>query len=352
MSKRSREQHAAIAASEASSAAQLAPEPTAQPEPENEPRNEDAPRPVLRNEPRRMAMDEILNRDRETKGIEAETPEPEIPASDPTPHDPALAIQGEAAVPAPTPEPIKMVKVKVDGQEFEVAQTEVDEAGGVTAYQRDRASDNRLRKANETLAETRRAQAAIAQWIQQQTPQPPPLTDDQFVQSKVDVIRFGTPEESATALKEVMARSNPRVDPQAITQQAVSQMQQNLAVDNFKKEFQDVISNPMLLRLAVSLEAERKPPQGPQADWATFYRSIGNEVMSVVGRQPQPSTPAAVPATPTPDTPSPVDKEARKASIINLPTASARAALPQDQKPESREELLNSMRKSRGIPTG
>jgi len=136
---------------------------------------------------------------------------------------------------------------------------------------------------------------------------------------------------------------------------AVSVMQKNAAIDNFKKEFQDVVSNPMLLRLAASLETDMTK-QGPPSDWQEFYRSLGNQVRSVVsGRQPQP--PAIVPATPavpSPGNPSPVatDREARKSSIVNLPTASARAALPAESKPKSRDDILNDYKKSRGIPTG
>lgn len=327
-------------------------------------------RPPPRNEPRRLAMEEILI----ARGTPTEPePEPKLAAKsepkathaaataaavEPAPviapaatPQPAVAPAEPPVEPVASPAPIPMAKVKVDGQEFEVAQADVDAAGGVTAYQRDKASENRLAKANQTLAETRRTQAQITQWIQQQTPQQPTLSYDQFLQSKVDIIRYGTPEESAVALREVLATQ--QIDPNAITQNAVNLMQQSLAVDNFKKEFQDVVSNPDLLRLAVVLENDIKPQIWPHADWTTIYRHIGNRVRSAVGRQPQPNLSAVAPATPTIDTPSPEsDKEARKASIVNLPTAAARAALPAETKPETHKDILNQMRKTRGIPTG
>lgn len=381
MGKRDRMAAAEMAASEAGrilqsqrgsqESGQLALEPAPEPQlPENQPQAKvDGERPAARNRNRENAMNEIISRDLRDKGLD-DTPAPtsEPTAPEPVPPTPEEILKAntpseqqleQQAPVAPVAEAVKMTKVKVDGEEFEVPEAEIESAGGLHAYQKDRAAENRLKKANEALAQTRQAQAQIAAWVQAQTqslqPKAPQMTDDQFLQSKVDVIRFGTPEESAAALREVLAMNKP-VDPMQITQMAVNQINQNTAVDNFKKEFQDIVTNPMLLRLAVSLENERKTSAGAQTDWMTFYRQIGNEVRSVVAGRPSQST-ASTPVTavaPSADTPSQAqtDKEARKASIVNLPTAAARAALPQESKPESREDILNQMRKTRGIPTG
>ena len=345
MAKWAREKMAAKAASEAAAAAQSeAPQVESSEAPKQEGR-----KPEPRNEPRRLAMEEIAKRSLPEPKEPVEEVEVKPKAEEPkieTAEEPKIEAKIEAKIEEPKVEPPKMVKVKVDGEEFEVSQAEVDEAGGVSAYQKGKAADNRLKKANEAIAETRKMQAAIAQWAQSQVPQKPQETDDQFMASKIDVIRFGTPEESAAALKEVMSRN--RIDPNAVVQQATSVMQQNMALANFKKEFQDVVSNQILLRAAVSLEQERRAKAGPDTDWDTFYRQIGNEVRSVIGRPSQP----AVVATQDPGTTSQDSKEARKASIVNLPTAAARAALPTEEKPETREDILNKMRKTRGIPTG
>jgi hypothetical protein len=378
-----RAQEAAKAGAKAMSAAKSA-QPAAKAMPATPGKSEAAPeantrpegfRPEPRNEPRRLMMEEIASRHERTSGYapapEAGTePAPEPQAAEPVPPTPDEQLAADAAAaakarpapepaaepkaePAPQPEPVKMVKVKVDGEEFEVSQADIDDAGGVGPYRIARASENRLKRTNESLAETRKLQAQIAEMVKAQMPKEPVITDDQFIASKVDAIRFGTPEESAAALREVLARTSPKVDPQAITRQAVNEMMRLNAVDNFKKEFQDVVSDPMLLRLAVALENERNPQTGPQTDWAEHYRKIGNEVRSVKGRPSQPAAVTAVPAAPATDSPSPADREARKAaSIVNLPTAAARAALPAEAKPETREQILDQMRKSRGIPTG
>jgi hypothetical protein len=199
--------------------------------------------------------------------------------------------------------------------------------------------------------------AAMAQWIQQQqrAQQPAPQTPDQLIAEKIDVIRYGSPEESAAALREVLEKSNPRIDQNALLQAsttlAVSRMQQSLAVEKFKQEFPEVVANQLVMKLATTLENERiaqMQQAGHTPDWTSFYNQLGNEVRNVIGKPSQPA-----PATNDPSTPSPVvDKEARKASIVTLPTAAARASLPEAPKPETREDTLNSMRKARGIPTG
>ena len=349
---------AAAKATQAAQTAQVAPElplESGSDKPPDKATRPEGVRPPLRNEPRRLAMEEIEALDLERKGLTPETPPatPEAVKPEPIPAPQVTAPETPVAPIAAAAEPIKTVKVKVDGQEFDAPQADVDAAGGISAYQRDKASENRLAKANQTLAETRQVQAYIAQLVQQLAPKQPTETDAQFIASKMDMIRFGTPEESAVALQEVLSRSAQKIDPQAITQQAVSTMQRNLALDSFKKEFQDVVTHPMLLRLAVSLENERISKTGQPADWASFYSTIGNEVRSVTGRQSQPATALAAPAATTSDTPSPAsDKEARKASIVNVPTAAARAELPTEPKPETREDILNQMRKSRGLPVG
>ena len=348
----SKEQRAANAAKAASAAATQAQSPELPLEPSN---SEGGETPPPRNEPRRLAMDEIYK----ARGEDVDEAPPAAPVATVAPAEP-VETQPVEPVADPVAPAVEMVKVKVDGVESEVTKAEIDAEGGVVAYQKSKAAENRLAKAGQALAETRQTQAQIAAWIEQQMAAQrrsaePAQTDDQFIQSKVDVIRFGTPEESATALREVMNRNNPRVDQNAITQMAVSQMQKNMAVDNFKKEFQDITSNPILLRAAISLENERvqQAQTNPNTDWGNFFRSIGNEVRSAIGRQHQPATTAGTLATTTADPTSPVsDKEARKASIVNLPTAAARAALPTESKPESREDVLNQMRKTRGVPTG
>lgn len=345
--------------------------PQAEEPPETPPRG---PRPKPRNDDRQLLLEELERAEMQRKGITAEEKHEDAeaqakPAAQEEKPKDAAAQQDEkspedkaevkaeetpaadAATPA-APETIKTVRVVVDGEEFDAPLSEVEASGGIKNFQIQKASENRLRKANEALAEARRLQAMMAA-MKPQTPAAPSQSDEEFIKSQVDTIRFGTPEESAAALRQVLQRANPRLDPQAIVAQVAMQVQKQNALNNFRTEFPDIVANPMLLKLAAVLEAEQvraAAAQDPQAvaqlDWPSFYRTIGNQVRAVAGK-PHQQAPAGAPAQS--GTTSQADKEARKASIVNLPAASgARAKPPEEEKQPTREELLNEMRRARG----
>lgn len=336
---------------------------------EDAPKREQEPVKITLNDDHKRAMDEIrASREAAAKG---EAAEPTL-APEPTPPSPDDMLKGDQfsespqpapeqlqeAVPTPAAEPPK-VKVKVDGEEFEVSQTEIDEYGSVKGYQLARASENRLKKASEAVAETRRMQEMLINHARQQMqPQQPQLTDEQFIASKMDVIRFGNQEEASAALIEVLNRKQQSLPDQvSITNQAVAEIKYQGAVEKFKADFPEISANPQLEEWATVIAqkniAAMRQNQQPlvSVDWNDFFGKIGNQIRNVVGK---PSQPAPAPASPTTGTPSPVssEREARKASIVNLPTASARAELPREQKPETREQALDRMRRTRGQQTG
>ena len=253
--------------------------------------------------------------------------------------------------------------MKVDGEEFDAPQADIDEAGGLTAYRAGRAAENRLKKANETLAEARRMMAETLTQRQPAAPAVPQKSDLDFIAEKMDVVRFGTPQEGAAAQLEIFSRlRGAQPDENAIVTRATASMKHDSARASFNSEFVDLMSNPLLkdlveLQVGKQLGSMRLPDGQPdwgklgQLDFQGFYRTIGNQVRSVAGRPSQPAPTTAVQTASNPS-PAPSDKEARKASIVTIPTAAARAALPAESKPETREETLASMRKLRGLPNG
>lgn len=321
----------------------------------------DAPRPESRNEPRRLAMEEILARDRETKGIaeeaeenpeeKPEEPESEKPEEKTSEQEQNQQVEAQEEVAAESEPVVEMVKVKVNGKEYEVSKSDVEEAGGIRAYQTSRAAEERLEEAKQIAADNRKVQNEIAQYLQSLRPQQPKQSTAEAIASKMDAIRFGSPEESAAAMQEVINLTNPPVDQNQLTAKLLDTVNRNNAVEKFHEEFQDIVANPLLFKLAIALKDERAQQAYTDSrgnvDWHDFYRKIGNEVRSAVGRQSQPSS-AQTASTPSQQT----DKEAKKASIVNLPTAQARATLPKEEKPETRADVLNAMRKSRGVQTG
>lgn len=296
------------------------------------------------NQTRAAAMEEIVKR-----GSPEPEPEPEAKV-EAQPEKPEVEVKAETPVEAPK------VKQKVDGQEYEVTQAELDEAGGERAWRIQKASENRLARANEALAEANKVKAEMAEFAKRQAPPAPVQSNQDFIKEKMDVIRFGTPEESAQAMMEVMSRNN--TDPNKIVMQATANFKHESAFAKFRTDFQDVVTNPVLSRLVPQMMQEALSPYVKngtpdwsglsQLDWYAEFAKIGNQIRGAVPRQSQSQPTAAAPGNPSQDKP---DKEARKASIVNLPTAGARAALPEEEKPESREQILESMRKARKIST-
>lgn len=292
-----------------------------------------------------QALEEIVAK-REKDVVEEPAPEPvEAPKEEPK----AEVAQEPVAAVETAPEAPKVVRVKVDGEEFDAPADEVEALGGVKAYQILKASENRFKKSNDVLAEIRKAQAEMLEQAKAQAkPKEPEITDEQLIVSKLDAIRFGTPEEGAAAFREILSKANKPIDANAIIEQAANRIKHDQAVAQFDTEFQDITSNPLLLRLVVSLRNERIPQQKGQVDWGTFYRTIGNEVRSVSGKPTsQPAAQSTTSGIPSQQS----DKEARKAAaVVTIPTAAARATPPQEEKEESRADLIKEMRKKRGLP--
>ena len=311
----------------------------------------------LRNaNPRNRIIEELQEADMTRRGVKAQEPEKKSESREPPPPEtpePLAEKPAEALAETPAPseapvEPAKTVRVKVDGEEFDVPAEDVEAAGGVTPYRIQRAAENRLKKANEALAEVKRVAADIAAHKPPEQPAAPKESDAQFIASKVDTIRFGTPEESAAALQEILTRATKQPDQNTLIEHAVNRIKHDQAVTEFDREFQDLVADPLVLSWIVA-ERNRRLAQekSPVVDWPKFYRTIGTEIRNRIGRPSQPGTVSAL-ASGTPSQSS--DKEARKASIVNPPGSSTRAELPKEEKPQTREELINEMKKSRGFP--
>ena len=346
------------------------PQPEAQtPEPESR-RNDDPPRRIEpRNDPRTRAMEAVLASREQQMNAPAQEDETETPPASETPSASGAAPQQAAgAIETPAPAPVvETVKVKVDGEEFDVPKAEVEEFGGVKAYQIMKAADNRLRKANELIAQNRQMGELLTRQALQtlQPPREPQVNPAQAALQKLAAARFGTDEEYADAMQEYNAAVAPRgMDSNLIVTQATLSIKHDAALAKFKADFPDLVMNPMLGEL-VTLQVNKRlapfmTPAGPDwqklssVDFQEVYSTIGNQVRSVAAPRPPQAQPHASPTTGTPSQ-VPSEREARKASIVNLPTAAARAETPTEKEltpEEARKEAILSMKKARGIPVG
>jgi hypothetical protein len=199
------------------------------------------------------------------------------------------------------PEAPKTVRVKVDGEEFDAPADEVEAAGGVRSYQIQKASENRLAKANTLLEEQRKQMAQIVAQSQQPAPTKQPSKAD-FIKERINKIRFGTDEEASAAMDEVLAASQPRFDQQVMTHQISANLKHDMADAQFKTEFADVLTNPMAKKLAGFLHREALAAYAQNGvvnwqslstlDWGLFKRNIGNQLgLRSAGNPSQPRRP-------------------------------------------------------------
>lgn len=293
------------------------------------------------NEERANAMDELVKARQERETVAAQDAPPAEPS----------AAEVPAAEPA-TPAAPEMVRVKIDHEESDVPKAEVDALGGVVPYQMTKAAERRLASAKQ--AEARLAQ--LLKQAEQQTrpaaPVEPVRKPEDLIREAVSKIQVSSPEEGAQALAGVLQSMIPKIDPQQMAYQSMVLMRATEAEDRFMREQTELIQNPMLKQMVI-FEKQRRLTEYQQrqelpSDWNQFYSSIASDIRAAIGRPA--TTPAPSAQTPSQPTSGSAEKEARKASITALPTASQRASLPEEQKPPTRDDLLNQMRKARGQP--
>lgn len=303
-----------------------------------------------RGNPVRSAAYEQMMQDRQARQEEAvhEAPRPEAaPAPAATSATPATP----ATEPTPEPEP-ETVKVKIDGEELEVSKAEVEEYGGVSAYRIHKASERRLAEAKQAAADARALFEQARAQANPPKPQEPEKKPEEIVKEYVGKIQLGTPEEAASALVEAVNRLVPKpVDMQQAAMQAYFLTQVTQAENRFVSENKDLVENPLIRTLVVAEKEKRlgdlrKQNRLPD-DWNQFYNSIASDIRKAMGRPPT----APAPSEPASQPPSGLaEKEARKASILALPTAATRAAAPEADKPLTRDEIIARARKARGQP--
>jgi hypothetical protein len=285
--------------------------------------------------------------------IKPEAPAPDAVAPASPPVDPPPSTEPVAAAPT--------VKVKVDGEEFEVPQSEVDEAGGVQSYRMVKAMENRLKKATDTATEARKTQEQTMQLLQSlfQQQRQPQVTPQQAAARKAELVEqmvYGDTQQKLAAYEELSKlNSGQQFDPQQFKQSLKVELAIQSSADKFKSEFADLISNPDILALATIKERQMLDKYNMSnlpASFDTEYRKIGNELRALVSRPSQPTQVLA--ETPQPAIPA-TDKEARKSSnIVSLPQASARATPKEKEEltpDQARNKALRDMRRARGQPT-
>ena len=260
----------------------------------------------------------------------------------------AEAAPPEVPQDAPAHEPAKAKrKIKVDGQELEVDEESVIEAG-IKTLQKQSAADKRLEESarlkKEAEAEARRILDDARRQAQpnQDGKAPSPdgsaverLTDDHFIEA-VKKIQYGSETEASQALRNLMSEAAKSGKPAELTLNEVGEyLEFREATKWAHDEFKEILGDPKLKTL-FSSEEKRLRAAGDMRPYREVYTDIGNGLKAWL----QEKAPAPVQTNVQ-------SRHERKASVVVIPTAAARQAAPTQPKELSPSEVVDRMRQAR-----
>jgi len=177
------------------------------------------------------------------------------------------------------------ITIKVDGEERAVSKQEVDDAGGVRAYQTNAAADRRLEEAKSILANAKKEVA-----IPSDTPSNTKSAGSEEVSQEdlaavVNAMQYGTEEEGTKALEGLVKaikgnqpNSNDTADVAALVN---SQIDYKDAMQTFSKDFPDIVSNKRLMQMAQQIDDEQID-SGDKRSYTERYADIGKELSGFI----------------------------------------------------------------------
>lgn len=336
------------------------------------------PKPTPELNPRNRIMAEIAARSNQQADEDARQPVPPVvdeegnevqpevaaePAADPsapssvtggdepTSEPAAPAVASPAASQTPTGvDPEAEYEIEIEGRPMKVKGAQIIDAGRRT-LQKETAADYRLQLATQAYNEAQR-QLATARAAQPPAPEAPqPLTDIQLA----ELVQFGTKEQAAAAISEIRRRDSSAVTTEGLQQFMSAQLPKIVdrqlefreATRFVQNEYGDLLNDPYLRQLFF-VEEDRLRKMGDQRGYTDLYTAIGDGIRKHFNR---PKAPGTTPATPT-ATPAPT-REQRQAAKAAAPAAPKLASARLDggatqQRPKTREEIIEQMRRSRG----
>jgi hypothetical protein len=237
-----------------------------------------------------------------------------------------------------TPEPVKF-KIKVNGKEMELTQDELI------------ARAQKVEAADQYLVEAKRLQREAQEGSRAPETQQEDAEAIRFEEKRalVRAIQMGTEDEAMAALDKLQTLNRPTIDENSIARTIDERLTFKEAANRFATEYNDVMSDPMLKKMALEKDMELVK-QGDRRDYWQRFQEVGNEIRSwrdnlVKSSQPKESRPDA---SLTLD-----QKQQRKAAAPQTPkSASVKAGRAVDENDEDKEESVGSviaeMAKARG----
>lgn len=223
--------------------------------------------------------------------------------------------------------PEELVTLRVDGKEVQVPKSKIVDAG-VRTLQKEAAADKRLEEATRLLK-------AAQEFSQKQQPMQQPLSDQDVAHVIAQALRTGDEAQASAAIQALMqsGRSQPIPD---VRQVVAQEFEATAALDMFKRDFADIVSDPTAMLLASSLEDQRiarvQAGAEPNRPLSEVYKEHGESIRKWRGIGQK----------------SMQEKAELKKALQPAPVAaSVRAPAPKPDKPKTTEQIIEDMRKSR-----
>lgn len=249
--------------------------------------------------------------------------------------------------PAPGADQAKKVKIKVDGEEREVDEDAVLQAG-IRALQKESAADKRLEEATKARDEAERLRKSIEETVgklpkQDASPAKPAdvVASIERLKPVIEKLQYGTIDEAAAALSEIInsTRSDGLSDAQisALVENEVSLREARTFV---KTNYPEIVEDTRLRGVFVG-EVNAKIKAGDARPYLEIAKEVADDLKT--WRTPQPKAEA----TPQKQGASRAEAHQRKTTQVTVPSAAARQPAPTQPKESSPSETIDKMRAAR-----
>lgn len=268
------------------------------------------------------------------------TPTDQTPATEKTPEE----------QPPPEQRTEDTVEIVVNGEKRQVPLSQVRDAG-IRALQKESAADKRLEEATRLLKEAKEAgrtpegQAPGSGRPAGPVPEPGPTPGDDSIRRWVEAIQYGTQDQAALAVREMLSRSGSQNAPDAAAimrlvdqRYEAKRIQDQLMAPPEQGGYNDLMTDPDLNVIYVN-RINQELAKGTPNDW-TLYRTIGEDVRKKWAPAAKTETPGA-----------PADfqaKKERKKSVDAVPGVTARQPTNPIPPPETPQDVIREIFRARG----